>query len=152
MLCASFSSVRKRMLFYSVWLSISSQELRPFVLTHPGLGKFTRRWCINLTRSPTSPEKQTGSPPLCGAVLGKAACYLPPVLHPGDCPEHVTRREAGNRQRWWLLLCYFALQPEDPKCVVWRCGFFFGTFSKHMSIFLRDSLNKVSPEGRNLLL
>lgn len=140
------------MLFYSVRLSISSQELRPFVLTHPGLGKFTRRWCINLTRSPTSPEKQTGSPPLCGAVLGKAACYLLPVLHPGALPRACDTTRGGQSPEMVTALTLFALQPEDPKYVVWRCGFFFGTFSKLMSIFLRDSLNKVSPEGRNLLL
>lgn len=68
------------------------------------------------------------------------------------CPEHVTW--GSNHQRWLVTAPFYcsALHPEDPKCVVWRCGFFFGTFSTRMSIFLRDSLNKDSSEGRNLLL
>lgn len=113
-------------------------------MTHPGLGKSIRRWCISLMRSPISPEKQTGSPPLCGAVLGKAACYLPPVLHPGALPRACDMRQVITRDGWWLLLRCSALHPEDPKCVVWNFFFGGGTFSNCMSIFLRNSLNKAS--------
>lgn len=77
---------------------------------------------------------------------------LPPASTPGALPRACDMRQVITRDSWWLLLRCFALHPEDPKCVVWRCGFFFGTFSKCMSIFLRDSLNKASPEGCNLLL
>lgn len=109
-----------RMLVYSVWLSVS------LCVDTSRVGKVYQMVVHKPNEIPHFIREVDWISTIVWRSARKAACYLPPAV---------------TRDGWRLLLHCSALHPEDPKCVVWRCGFFFGTFSTRMSIFLRDSLN-----------